>query len=104
MTVREVPLQSIADAAGPHTRLIACSHVAWTTGELAPPVPEGIPVLLDGAQGVGAVPLPAPRRPHRTRRTAMSLLAQLKKDSLLARKAADGVRATLLSTHPWLAL
>ena len=28
----------------------------------------------------------------------MSLLAQLKKDSLLARKAADGVGATLLST------
>lgn len=28
----------------------------------------------------------------------MSLLAQLKKDSLLARKAADGIRATLLST------
>lgn len=28
----------------------------------------------------------------------MSLLAQLKKDSLLARKAADSVRATLLST------
>lgn len=28
----------------------------------------------------------------------MSLLAQLKKDSMLARKAADGVRATLLST------
>ena len=27
----------------------------------------------------------------------MSLLAQLKKDSMLARKAADGVRATLLS-------
>lgn len=57
VTVREVRLQSIADAAGPHTRLIACSHVAWTTGELAPPVPEGIPVLLDGAQGVGAVPV-----------------------------------------------
>ncbi len=28
----------------------------------------------------------------------MSLLAQLKKDSMLARKAADGVRATLLCT------
>ena len=28
----------------------------------------------------------------------MSLLAQLKKDSMLARKAADGIRATLLST------
>ncbi len=28
----------------------------------------------------------------------MSLLAQLKKDNLLARKAADGVRATLLGT------
>jgi uncharacterized protein YqeY len=28
----------------------------------------------------------------------MSLLAQLKKDALLARKAADGVRATLLTT------
>ena len=28
----------------------------------------------------------------------MNLLAQLKKDSMLARKAADGIRATLLST------
>ncbi len=57
--VREVPLADIAHAVGPRTRLVACSHVGWVSGSLAP-VELGeleVPVLLDGAQGVGAVPV-----------------------------------------------
>lgn len=60
LTVREVPLASIAESVGPQTRLVACSHVGWTTGELAPSLaglPDDLPVLLDGAQGAGAVPI-----------------------------------------------
>jgi L-cysteine/cystine lyase len=44
----------------PRTRLIAVSHVVWTTGQVMP-VTElaglGIPLLVDGAQGAGAVPV-----------------------------------------------
>jgi L-cysteine/cystine lyase len=55
--VRAVPFADLADAVGPATKLVACSHVSWVTGALRP---EGlaaldIPVLLDGAQGVGAI-------------------------------------------------
>jgi L-cysteine/cystine lyase len=42
------------------TRLIALSHVAWTTGAVLPVrelAGRGIPVLVDGAQGAGAVPV-----------------------------------------------
>lgn len=57
--VRAVPLADIADAVTPRTRLVACSHVSWATGALAPPelaeVGREVPVLLDGAQGAGAV-------------------------------------------------
>lgn len=46
----------------PATRLIAVSHVAWTTGQVLP-VAElgglGVPLLVDGAQSVGAVPVVA---------------------------------------------
>jgi L-cysteine/cystine lyase len=42
------------------TRLLALSHVAWTTGAVLP-IRElsgrGIPVLVDGAQGAGAIPV-----------------------------------------------
>jgi L-cysteine/cystine lyase len=57
--VREVPLARVADEVGPRTRLVACSHVHWATGELAPAALGSldVPVLLDGAQGVGAVPV-----------------------------------------------
>src|SRR5262249_10618244 len=45
---------------GEATRSIAGSHVAWTTGAVLP-VAElsglGVPVLADGAQSVGAVPV-----------------------------------------------
>ena len=57
--VREVPLGEIAAAVGPKTRLVACSHVGWVSGSVAPTElgELDIPVLLDGAQGVGAVPV-----------------------------------------------
>jgi selenocysteine lyase/cysteine desulfurase len=56
-TVREVPLARIAAEVGPRTRLIACTHVGWISGSIAPPELADIevPVLLDGAQGVGAI-------------------------------------------------
>ncbi len=46
---------------GPHTRLVAVSHVSWITGHLLP-VAElkrqvNVPVLVDGAQSVGAIPV-----------------------------------------------
>jgi selenocysteine lyase/cysteine desulfurase len=56
-SVREVPLAAIAEAIGPQTRLVACSHVGWMSGSLAPAAlaQAEVPVLLDGAQGVGAI-------------------------------------------------
>jgi L-cysteine/cystine lyase len=55
--VREVPLPQIAQAVGPRTRLVACSHVGWMSGLVAPAelAELDVPVLLDGAQGVGAI-------------------------------------------------
>jgi selenocysteine lyase/cysteine desulfurase len=57
--IREVPMAGLADAVGPRTRLVACSHVSWVDGQEAPSALRdvGVPVLFDGAQGVGAVPL-----------------------------------------------
>jgi selenocysteine lyase/cysteine desulfurase len=56
-SIREVPLGQIAEAVEPRTRLVACSHVGWMSGSLAPAelADVEVPVLLDGAQGVGAV-------------------------------------------------
>ncbi|MBD0339192.1 MAG: aminotransferase class V-fold PLP-dependent enzyme [Thermoleophilia bacterium] len=50
-------------AVTPRTRLIAVSHVLWTTGRVLP-VRElkdqsGLPLLVDGAQSVGAIPVDA---------------------------------------------
>jgi selenocysteine lyase/cysteine desulfurase len=58
-SIREVPLSEIAEAVGPATRLVACSHVGWVSGSLAPAELADVEpaVLLDGAQGVGAVPV-----------------------------------------------
>ncbi len=57
VSVRMVPLAEIAGAVGPATRLLACSHVSWMSGALAPDLSGlEVPVLLDGAQGVGAIP------------------------------------------------
>ncbi|MFL5819486.1 MAG: aminotransferase class V-fold PLP-dependent enzyme [Solirubrobacteraceae bacterium] len=59
VAVRQVPLGDLPDAVTPATRLIACSHVSWITGAVAPAAlaDAGVPVLLDGAQAVGAVPV-----------------------------------------------
>ncbi len=59
VSIREVPMRELADSVGPRTRLLACSHVGWMSGSLAPAElgELEIPVLLDGAQGVGAIPV-----------------------------------------------
>ena len=57
-------LKAIADLVTPRTRLIVLSHVTWTTGALLN-ISEvaymgrehGIPVLVDGAQSAGAIPI-----------------------------------------------
>jgi L-cysteine/cystine lyase len=66
--VAEVANRPVADAAeriaslvGPKTRLLALSHVLWTTGQVMPVQAlkreTGLPVLVDGAQSVGAIPV-----------------------------------------------
>jgi L-cysteine/cystine lyase len=54
-------VERITALVGPKTRLLALSHVLWTTGQVMP-VQElkqvtGLPVLVDGAQSVGAIPV-----------------------------------------------
>ncbi len=54
-------LERIVSCVGPRTRLLALSHVLWTTGQVMP-VHElkretGLPLLVDGAQSVGAIPV-----------------------------------------------
>jgi selenocysteine lyase/cysteine desulfurase len=58
-TVRAVPFADLADAVGPRTTVVACSHVGWRTGSVAPAAlaEVDVPVILDGAQGAGAVPV-----------------------------------------------
>ncbi len=58
--VRVVPFDALAGAVGPRTQLVACSHVSWLTGRRAAVsdiASTGVPVLVDGAQALGAVPL-----------------------------------------------
>jgi L-cysteine/cystine lyase len=59
VTVREVPFERLVEEVGENTKLVACSHVSWVDGRLAPAELSEIdaPVLLDGAQGLGAVPV-----------------------------------------------
>src|SRR6202035_540577 len=49
--VRAVPLAQIPESIGPATRLVACCHVGWMSGSLAPAALAGadVPVLFDGA-------------------------------------------------------
>jgi selenocysteine lyase/cysteine desulfurase len=57
--VRMVPFAELAAAVRPETRLVACSHVSWRTGavvDAAALAAGDALVLLDGAQGLGAVP------------------------------------------------
>jgi L-cysteine/cystine lyase len=54
-------LDRITACVGPRTRLLALSHILWTTGQVMPvhdlKRETGLPVLVDGAQSVGAVPV-----------------------------------------------
>jgi L-cysteine/cystine lyase len=54
---------AIRGAVTPRTRLLAVSQVIWTTGKILPVLDlraeTGIPVLVDGAQSVGAIPVSA---------------------------------------------
>jgi L-cysteine/cystine lyase len=57
----ENALETILSSITRRTKLIALSHVLWTTGQLMP-VHElkreaGVPVLVDGAQAAGAIPV-----------------------------------------------
>jgi selenocysteine lyase/cysteine desulfurase len=56
--VQFAPFAEIANAVTPATKLIACSHVSWINGQVvdtAALAATGVPVLLDGAQGLGAI-------------------------------------------------
>ena len=56
VTVRDVAFEQIADEVSEATRLVACSHVSWMDGRVVPDLGDlEVPVLLDGAQGIGAV-------------------------------------------------
>jgi selenocysteine lyase/cysteine desulfurase len=57
VTVRSVQLAHVAEAVGPDTTLVAVSHVSWIGGEVAPAALAelDVPVILDGAQGAGAI-------------------------------------------------
>jgi L-cysteine/cystine lyase len=57
--VRLVPFGELANAVRATTTLVVCSHVGWVSGEVAPAelAEVGVPVLFDGAQSVGAVPV-----------------------------------------------
>jgi L-cysteine/cystine lyase len=65
--VRDLPSEQAFDLiraeVGPRTRLLALSHVSWTTGHVLPirelKEETGLPVLVDGAQSVGAIPVRA---------------------------------------------
>jgi L-cysteine/cystine lyase len=67
--VRELPpdeaLELLLAAVSPRTRLLALSHVCWMSGNRFPLAElkeaTGLPVLVDGAQSVGAIPVDASR-------------------------------------------
>ena len=57
-------IEAIAELVTPRTRLIVLSHVTWTTGAVLDVSAvarmgrdRGIPVLIDGAQSAGAIPI-----------------------------------------------
>ena len=58
--VRFVPFDELAGEVGARTKLVACSHVSWADGRVADVEAlrgTGVPLLYDGAQGLGGVPL-----------------------------------------------
>jgi L-cysteine/cystine lyase len=65
--VKEVPADDLEQAIGERTRMVAVSHVLWTTGRrldtrrlAAAAHDAGASLLLDGAQSAGAIEVDAP--------------------------------------------
>ena len=63
VVVVEPDADLIVSAVTERTRLLAVSHVLWTTGAVLPvhelKAATGLPILVDGAQSVGVVPVDA---------------------------------------------
>ena len=63
VVVVEPDAERIVAAVTERTRLIAISHVLWTTGAVLPvhelKAATGLPILVDGAQSAGVVPVDA---------------------------------------------
>ncbi len=61
VVVAEADEEALLAAVTPRTRLIAVSHVLWTTGRRLDIArlrrPDGPPLLVDGAQSAGAIPV-----------------------------------------------
>jgi L-cysteine/cystine lyase len=61
VVVTEADEDALLAAVTPRTRLIAVSHVLWTTGRRLDLAglrrPDGPPLLVDGAQSAGAIPV-----------------------------------------------
>jgi selenocysteine lyase/cysteine desulfurase len=61
--IRVAPEAGIVDAVSDRTKLIAISHVSWVSGNSLDPArvkaETGLPILVDGAQSVGAIPVDA---------------------------------------------
>jgi L-cysteine/cystine lyase len=55
--VRAVPFDELPGEVGPRTRLVAASHVSWISGRVLDAAAIDAPLLLDGAQGLGAIPV-----------------------------------------------
>jgi len=58
--IRQAPFSELANAVTNETRLVATSHVSWVNGKVVDSEAlkaTGVPLLLDGAQGIGAVPV-----------------------------------------------
>jgi L-cysteine/cystine lyase len=57
----EEALEAVSSKVGPRTQLVALSHVSWMTGHLLPvdaiKAQTGVPLLVDGAQSIGAIPV-----------------------------------------------
>jgi L-cysteine/cystine lyase len=60
VSIRVVPFAEIVGEVSPATRLVACSHVSWVSGQVVDAqglAATGAPVLLDAAQALGAIPV-----------------------------------------------
>ncbi len=60
VTVRTAPFDELASAVTPATQLVVVSHVSWLRGQVADVQAlgaAGAPIVLDGAQAAGAVPV-----------------------------------------------